>query len=408
MLKRLIYHLLENRHYWRHISFSEVAELYMSRTLRMLAVSMVNVFVAVYLYQNGYNLTFIMAYFCGFFVLRALVTIPFAFVIARIGPKHTTLLSNFLYVPALLLLTLLPEYGILALSGFALFQAISVALYDMSYLVNFSKIRVDEYIGKEIGYMHMLERIAGGLSPVVGGFIAFLFGPQATLICAAVIFALAALPLLFTPEPVQRHQKITYHGIPWRKLRRPIASELSVGADFLISGAAWSLFVALAIFGETTNSVYAKLGLLAAITMIAAIVSAKVFGIIVDRRRGRELLQFGVGLDSLVHIARPFASTPLGAVLINALNEIATTAYAMPFTKGMFDMADRLPGYRIVFMSLMSCSAALGAALCAAIISVLSLMFNEINALQIGFVIVAFLVLGIAANGFPALARKNN
>jgi FlaA1/EpsC-like NDP-sugar epimerase len=45
MIKTLIYSLLERRHYWRYVSFSEIAEIYASRTLRVLAVSMVSVFI---------------------------------------------------------------------------------------------------------------------------------------------------------------------------------------------------------------------------------------------------------------------------------------------------------------------------------------------------------------------------
>lgn len=408
MLRKIIYSLLERRHYWRYVSFSQVAELYASRTLRMMAVSMVSIFVAIYLYQNGYDLTFIMLYFAAYFLVKGVLALPSAYVIAKIGPKHATLMSNLLYVPALLILTLLPEYGMFSLVGFGLFQAVSSAMYEMSYLVNFSKVRAEEFIGKEIGYMHMLERLAGGLSPVLGGFVAFLFGPQATLIVASILFAGAALPLLFTPEPVRLNQKITYHGLPWRKIYRGVRAELSIGVDLLVSGTSWSLFVALAIFGETTNSIYAKLGILASITIIAAIISAKAFGMIVDRKRGGELLRVGVVLNVMTHLCRPFVSTPLGAVLINASKEVATTGYAMPFTKGMFDMADNLPGYRIVYVSIMALTASVGAALAALIVAGFTMFFNEIHSLQLSFILAAVTTLPIIRNGFPILKKSSD
>lgn len=406
MLKKIIYSLLERRHYWRYVSFSEMAELYTSRTLRTLAISMVSIFVAVYLYQNGYHLTFIMLYFAVYFAFKCLVTIPLAYFIARVGPKHSTFISCLLYVPALLILTLLPDYGVWALIGYGVFQSVSAALYEMSYLVNFSKIRVSEHVGKEISYMHILERVASGLSPVIGGLVAYMFGPQATLIVASITFALAALPLLTSPEPVQRHQKISYVGLPWRNLVPGFRAELAIGFDFLMSGSAWWLFIAIAIFGETTNVIYAKLGLLAAVTTIAAILSAKLFGMLIDRERSRQLLQFGVGLDLLTHVIRPFISTPVGAGLVNLLNETATIGYSMPFTKGLFDMADRLPGFRIVYISLMSLAASLGVAIGALILAGISMFTNEVQTLQIGFILVGLAVLLIGSNGFPALKKQ--
>lgn len=395
--------MLERRHYWRYVSFSEIAELYASRLLRVFGVSMVSIFVAIYLYQNGYGLTFIAFFFAGYYLFRALTSYPFAYVIARIGPKHATLLSNFLYIPAMLILVTLPELGIYAILGYAFFQSISLSLYDMAYLVDFSKIKHDDYAGKEIGYMHMLEQIARGSSPFIGGFIAYWFGPQTTLFVAAVIFLLSALPLFFTPEPVKTHQSITFHGIPWRRITRPLFAYAAVGYDTIASTLLWSLFVAIAIFGISSNTIYAQLGVLATLTMITGILSAKIFGMIVDRSKGKELLKVGVFANSLTHISRVFVATPFGVVLINIFNELATTAYTLPFTKGFFALADDLPGYRIAFMSLMNASASIGAAILCTIAGVLSLYFDEALALQITYAITAVVVLGILTHRFPAL-----
>jgi len=395
--------MLERRHYWRYVSFSEIAELYASRLLRIFGVSMVSIFVAIYLYQNGYGLTFIAFFFAAYYVFRALTSYPFAYVIARIGPKHATLLSNFLYIPAMLFLVTLPEWGIYAILGFAFFQSISLSLYDMAYLVDFSKVKHDEHAGREIGYMHMLEQIARGSSPFIGGFLAYWFGPQVTLFVAAGIFLLSALPLFFTAEPVRTHQSITFHGIPWKRIRHPMLAYAADGWDTIASSLLWSLFVAIAILGTTSNTIYAQLGVLASLTMVTGIMSGKVFGMIVDRTKGKQLLNVGVIGNSLIHLTRPLVATPLGVVLVNVLNELATTAYILPFTKGFFALADDLPGYRIAFMSIMNASASLGAAVLCAIVGVLSLFFDESVALQITYMVTAVAVLGILTHRFPAL-----
>lgn len=383
-----------------------MAELYASRTLRTLAVSMVTVFIGVYLYQNGYDVSFILLYFASYFLFRASLAYPFAYVIARIGPKHASLISNFLYVPALLLLVMLHEYGEWALVGCGIFQGLSVTLYEMAYLVDFSKVRHDEHAGKEIGYMSMLDQIAKGLSPVIGGFIAYLFGPQATLLFAAAIFTLAALPLFFTPEPVRTHQTITFHGLPGKRIRRGIFAQLLIGSDVTASGLLWSLFIVTTIFSAGSNAVYAQLGVVSSITLITGVIAARIFGLLVDHRRGNELLTVGVVADSLVHVSRLFVTTPLGIVMVNVTNELATTAYAMPFTKAMFAMADELPGYRIVYMSLISASMALGASLFCVVMAFVSLFFPVTLTLQIGFASVAVLVTGITLHGFPSLRKR--
>ncbi len=407
MITRLIYYFFERRHYWRDVTFSEMAELYASRALRTLAVSMVTIFIGVYLYQNGYDVTFIMLYFASYFLYRAALAYPFAYVIARIGPKHATLLSNFLYVPALLLLVTLPEYGIWALIGTALFQGLSVTLYDMAYLVGFSKVRHEEHAGKELGYMNMLDQIAKGTSPIIGGFVAYLFGPQSTLLLASVIFVTAAIPLFFTPEPVRTHQIITFRGLPRRKIARSVFTNILIGCDVIASGLVWSLLLITTVFSVTSNAVYAQLGILSSITLVTSIIVARVFGLIVDKHRGDELLRVGVVADSLLHVARPFVGSAVGIGLVNVVNEMATTAYAMPYTKAMFALADDLPGYRIVYMSLMSAAIALGASMFCVIVAGLSLMFTTPQSLQISYGVIAVLVLGIILHGFSALRPRH-
>lgn len=406
MLKRFIYAILERRHYWRYVDFAELAELYASRVLRVLAVSMITVFVGLYLYQNGYSLAFILGYFAIYFVFRALVTFPAAHLIARIGPKHANLVSNLLYVPSLLAISTLGEYGLYALAVFGIFQAFSTSLYEVAYLVNFSKVKKDDHVGKEISYMYILEKVAMSASPVIGGVIAFLLGPQATMITAAVLFAIAAMPLLFTGEPVPTRQKIIFRSFNWRESWRGIVAHMGYSADVVASTSLWGLFVAIAVLHSTDNDVYAQVGALSSVALVASLVFAKLYGRLIDRRRGGELLRFGVVADALIHLARPFITTPVGVVMTNIVNEGATIAYVMPFTKGMFDMADRLPGYRIVYMSLMSAMGVIGAALYAGVLSLLALILPEVMTMQIGFVAVAFIVLIIMKHGFPALAPR--
>ena len=55
---------------------------------------------------------------------------------------------------------------------------------------------------------------------------------------------------------------------------------------------------------------------------------------------------------------RPFTSSVTGVMGVNIANESATSAYAMPFTRVMFDIADS-SGFRIAYMmmiEIMVCS----------------------------------------------------
>src|SRR5688500_12583149 len=101
MLKRLIHRLLWKRHYWRDLSFSELSELYTSMMFRSLAISLVGIFVPVYLYQLGYSISAIFAFNCFFFISRLFWDVGASFIVARIGPKHGMITSYGLQIIAL-------------------------------------------------------------------------------------------------------------------------------------------------------------------------------------------------------------------------------------------------------------------------------------------------------------------
>lgn len=404
MIQAIIHRLLQQRHFWRYASFSEIAELYASRTMRLFALRMVAVFTSIYLYQEGYSLVFIGFFFAAFFGYKTLFSWPSALIIARIGPKHGTLISNILAAISMLFLPFVPEYGVWAIVAWGLVQASSTCLYDLCYLVDFSKVKNVEHAGKEIAFMNILEKIATGVSPVIGGALAFIAGPQIVMVLASVLFLIAALPLLKTVEPTLTHQKIDFKGFPWRTTWRSLVAETAVGYDSFVTGTAWILFITVVIFAGDGHEVYAKVGALASVALIAALLSSYTFGKLIDRRRGGDLLKAGTILNSFTHAMRVFVTTPVSIIFANILNEAATTAYSMAFTRGLFDTAD-YSGKRIAYLYLIEVVVNLGCAIAALVFAVI-LSFTPVDTgFKVFFVVSSVVVLFVGTPRFM-LYRK--
>jgi len=405
LLQRLIHRLLLRRHFWRQADFSEIAELYATRMLRSMAVGMISVFIAIYLIRSGYSVEFTLGYFCLYYFLRAVFVWLAAHIIAEIGPKHGMLVSNLLYVPSLLALAVLPELGMSALFIAGVFQALSVTLYDITTNVNFSKIKALGHEGKELGYLYIMTKIGMALSPLVGGVAASLFGPKFTIVAAAGIFIIAAAPLFFTPEPVATRQVLKLRGLKLRYIWRNLLSNMAGGVDFGASGPIWSLFIALVVLAGSGTTVYAKVGALSSITLISAVISARVFGLIIDKRRGGDLLKIGVFANSTLHLLRPFVISVPGVATLNVANEIATSGYTMPYLKGLSDTADNIHGYRITYLSLMSGAMSLGASLLLGLATLCVHLSGDITGLKLTYILAAVLTLPIAWHGFAVFAR---
>lgn len=350
MLRKIIDTVLRRRHYWRDIGFDELSELYTSQLLRSLAISLMGLFTPIYLYSLGYDIKSLIVFQICWFVLRPFMDIISGFMVAKIGPKHTMLFSSFIHIVYLSLLLTLPDFH-WPLFIPALFGSTAYSLHLLAVQVNFSKIKHTNHGGKELGYMVIVERIGGVIGPLVGGFIANYYDPRYTVGLAMIVLIIAVIPLFLSSEPVQTNQHITFRGLPIKRRKFDYISAIPATLENTISIIVWPMYIG--IFVLHTN-VFVKLGAIAALSTLSSIVLSRSIGGLIDKRKGGKLLKVGVGLNALVHLSRPFVSTPLGAAMVNVANEPITAAYRMPYIKGLFDAADNLPGYRIAYLASIS------------------------------------------------------
>lgn len=404
MLKSIIYNLLERRHFWRYVSFSEIAELYLSRTIRIIAMNIVSGFTSVYLFEAGYSLQFIVGFWMIFYLVKLPLTMLSGYFAAHFGPKHGILVSNLLYVPSMVALGFMPTLGITSIVLWGLFMAISSSLYHVCYMIDFSKIKNIEHAGKEIAFMNILEKIAIGISPIVGGLIALYFGLQLVIWFAALLFALSAIPLLKTIEPVRTNQKLSFSNFPWRLSVRSFIAQTGVGFDYITTGAAWSLFIVIVVFPGAGWDIYVKLGFLSSVTILAAVGASYAYGKLIDRSKGGSLLKMSVIANALVHAFRPFVNTPANIVGINIVNEVATMGYSMAFIRGVFDTAD-ISGHRILYLTIGDAVSDFGAALGCAILLVSTIILGNVDGLRLFFFFAAGFVLLIGTANFRLYSK---
>lgn len=399
MINALIHRFLKRRHFWRHASFSEIAELYASRLMTMFALRFVMVFASVYLYKLDYDLVFIALFWASFYFLKVLFVTPSALIAARIGPKHGLFFANITFAVALMFLFFSAEAGVAAVIVWCVLNAFASELNNLCYQVDFSKVKHSEHAGKEIGFMTIIEKAASGLSPLIGGIVASLFGAPSAMLLSVIFFLLSAVPLMRTAEPTKTRQHITLKGYPWRETWRSLRAAVGLGADVFTSAIAWVMFITVVVFAGDGNEIYAKIGVLASLGLGVALIASYIFGRLIDRSQGLLLLKTSVYVNSLVHLLRPTVASPIGVLVSNISNDVATTGYNMALTRGQFDLADT-PGYRIIYLSLVEAFANMGAGVSALILAGLLYAYGEVEGLSVFFIAMAFLTLLIATPRF--------
>ena len=404
MVASVFKRIKKSGHPWRKINFSELSELYISSLLRTLAHSMVGIFIPVYLVANGFSVAAVIFYFAMFYGFGLIgVNEVTGRLIARFGPKHIIGASFFLQIFFFVLLASLPSHHwplwILALTA-----RIASCAYYMPRHVSFSKIKHKDRGGKELGLLDIFERGAGVIGPIIGGVVATIFGGQAILIVASILFACAVLPLLMSVEHIKTHQRYSYKKMPLRKMRRALTvngfSNLENGLTIWL----WPLYVGIFIF---TTEPYLKLGIVSSIGTIVAILAAMVVGRIIDNKKGHNLLKYSVIANAIVHGLRLLATGLKSVILVNIINEPTTTAYRMAFMKGYYDSADDYPDYRIAYITLSENVMDFMRTTVWGVLGVAALYFPgaQKNVVQAGFIIAAFASLLVLFQRFPALKK---
>lgn len=368
-------------------------------------MQMMGGFSAVYFYQLGYSLQWLAWYFVVYFGARVLMSPLVALTVARYGPKHGTLISNVLFVVSAFAMILIPLWGIWAFVLLVFSAGFSRSLYDVCYLVDFSKVKHIDHSGKELGIMQIIERIMMALGPIFGGVVALFFGPIIMILVAGLLMLGSALPLFFTSEPVKIHQKITLRHFNIKIAWKPMMAQIAAGIDMNASGVMWSMFIMIVVIGSVDNSIYLQLGVLSSVALFASIVISYIYGKLVDNRRGKTLLKFSVIGDFLVYLTRPFIGTPLQVAAVNVANEVVTTGYMLPALRGIFDTADGLPGYRIVYITAMTTMLVVGDTIAMLLLAILTGVMTDQDALKNIYFIFAPIMLLIGLHATAVYRR---
>jgi MFS family permease len=186
----------------------ELREIYWSMVLLFFSISMISLFIPVYLWKLGYDLVTI-ALFWGVLAGAQFLAMPVAAKLSeRIGLKHTMMLSIPFLIGFYFFVNLIPsaEYPILLL---ALVLGVYRGLYwfplDHDFAQNYGA-------GKEnaVGMLFVLPRVGKVLGPIMGAIILIAFDFHILFYLVIMLAFISAIPLFYTKDfPEKEHFNFT-------------------------------------------------------------------------------------------------------------------------------------------------------------------------------------------------------
>jgi MFS family permease len=277
---------------------SEIKEIYLASLLHTLAISMVSIYIPIYLLQLGYSLSEALLFLIFFHSGMLVFSLSVVWIESKIGTKHTVALSSLFYLVFFLLLVSIEEF-LWLIFFIAIINSFAHSLYWIPINSNFAKYSHKWRRGTEVGYLIGLIKIISLLAPLIGAALIAFFGFSILFFVVCIAFLLTALPLFATREYRPRLRR------SWRKIFS--GANLSFFGAFISKGTLfgvanlWPIFVFL-IFGK-----YLLVGLAASATGVGAAIFTVFVGKLSDRIDRNKLIKIGGLANFIVWFLAVFA-----------------------------------------------------------------------------------------------------
>ena len=281
--------------------------MFVSLSLRTFALSLIGIFVPVYLYTLGYSIREILLFVLLYHLFHALSSIFLAGKLAkRFGVKHLMLLAMPFLFLHLVLLALLPSYVVIPLAVVSLLAGIGNSLYWVGYHSEFGKFSDKKHRGKQVGTANIVSAVAAALGPLIGGLIIVAFGYIALYVVVFAVLALAVVPLFLSKDFKGKKKYEIKKVFVNRSFRQDYLPQFMWG----IAGAIFLSIWPLIIYFSGAFPEEAGLGMIFTITFIVGLFGAIVVSKLVDKMKNWfNLAKVGNVVFTGVWIIRAFANS---------------------------------------------------------------------------------------------------
>lgn len=291
--------MYHNHHWWRFFPKKKLTQIYTSAALRSFAISLLSLFVPLYLYvERGFSLEQTIYFFIFYAVIFAVSAPVAAKFGARFGAKHAILLSVPFYLLFILGLYLLPQISI-PLALISALLGLSQSFYWMGLHLIFSRASDHDHRGEELGKRDSISVLATMLGPVIGGLLIKYTGFSLVFSLTALILFGSVLFLFLSKEDKYQYH-FTFRSLMDKRQWRDDLFFTARGMQIIAAGVVWPLFI-FVILND-----YFSLGLTGFILSGISAVLIFVVGRLSDHTSRRKIIRWVVGFESLSWVLKAF------------------------------------------------------------------------------------------------------
>lgn len=320
-------HSIVDQHIKHHHQLRPVREIYWSLGINGLGLSLVSIFVPIYLFNLGYDIRTILLLHMADFASRILLQPIAGRYIARYGPKHGFVVAVLATVVTLILLTSL-ESNPAVLWWIPVASAVLNVFHFMAFMTYFARSYEEKKVSSQVSIISQLIVTVTTIGPLIGGLIASMYGVQYSLLAAILLVSSSLIPLAASSEPFTR-QKFSLRDLPWRQMRRDGIGSMGRALDARSAKIVWPL----AVFFFVGS--YAEVGFITTVAFIAVLAATQLASR-VAKSRPKATMWAGSVTNSFAHLGKVMVDGSIGAVIVNFVDGITNAFGMIPFQMTLY------------------------------------------------------------------------
>jgi len=323
--KHHFFHFLRNR---------ELNELYASIAIKSFALSLIGIFIPIFLIQSGYSLSSVLLFFTVVAGMHALACVPAAKLSARFGFKHSILFS----IPLLILA--LAGLFVLDLASWvfyltAVIFGVSNGLFWIGFHTDFAKFSKKKTRGSEVGFSRLISLLFSASGPIIGGLILTFAGFKILFVFSSVLLFASTIPLFFSKD-IHSPLKFSFGGIFKDRKLRDVLGFVGFGIEMGATYVIWPVFIFFAILGEK----YTSLGAISSLSLVFSVIFLFMIGRFSDNHR-RLVLRIGASLNAIIWFLKSFVATVFQVLIADIFQGATQTSKDVSFNALSYDKANK-------------------------------------------------------------------
>lgn len=318
--------------WWKFFPKKELTQIYTCLTIRSFALSLLGIFLPLYLFEElGYSLFQTLSLWIFFAIFIGVTSPAAAKFCSRYGVKHSVLFSIPLYILFLFLLYLLPVFKT-PLYVLGSLCGISVAFFWIGMHQIFYDASDQKHRGEEFGKRRALMILGSLFGPLVGGLLIRVIGFKPVFAIASLLLIASGIILFLSKENHTRYH-FSFRSLVDKDQWKNSLFFVTLGTRNFADGVIWPLFV-FVILGD-----YFSLGLVGSILAGVSALLVWITGKYSDKIGKRKIIRWAIGFDSLAWILRGLVSTVTQVFSVTIFAAITRGVIAAPLGALNYDKA---------------------------------------------------------------------